>query len=132
MHRSKPHLLDPSFGGPMQRSIRQSGRTPTLRAAHEDVTHPPARCVGELHATHFADARRDWRQVGNGRLDGCAEIAGTDMRIKRLRESGGRDDGGEDHGYRKLAHDTFSLDTARPNLHDARPAKKVDELPSSH
>src|SRR5215216_7390210 len=74
-------------------SIRKSGRTPTLRAAHEDVTHPPARCVRELHTTHFADARRGWRHVGNARLNRCAEIAGTDMGIKRLCESGGRDDG---------------------------------------
>src|SRR5215216_3786864 len=73
-------------------SIRKSGRTPTLRAAHEDVTHPPARCVRELHTTHFADARRGWRHVGNARLNRCAEIAGTDVGIKRLCESGGRDD----------------------------------------
>jgi hypothetical protein len=99
-------------------SICQSGRTPTLRAAHEDVTHPPASCVGELHTTHFAGARGRWRQVGNAGLDRCAEIAGTDMGIKRLGERGGRHDGGEDHGNGKLAHDNLSLDSEwPPHLH---------------
>src|SRR5215470_17502453 len=84
-------------------SIRQSRGTPTLLAAHEDVTHLPAKCVGELLTTHFADARRRWRQVGND----WAEIAGTDVGIKRLRESGRRYDSGEDHGNGKLGHDIF-------------------------
>jgi hypothetical protein len=106
-------------------SIRQSGRTPTLRAAHEDVTNPPSRCVGGLHTTHFADARRDWRQVRNARFNRCAEIAGTDMGIKRLCQSGERDDGGEDHGCRKVAHGIFSFDTARARLHDAVPLRKL-------
>jgi hypothetical protein len=36
------------------------------------------------------------------------------MGIKRLNESGGADEGGEYHGYRKFAHDMFSFDTACP------------------
>jgi hypothetical protein len=41
------------------------------------------------------------------------------MGIKRLRESGGRDDGGEDHGNGKLAHDILSFDSAWPRVSTA-------------
>jgi hypothetical protein len=64
----------------------------------------------------FADTRRDWRQVETTRLNRWAEIAGTDMGIKRLGESGGRDDDGEDRGNGKLAHDILVCGTPKRKL----------------
>lgn len=117
--RGAPRILLRSRIGPRQprhrrsSSIGQLGRAPTLRAAHEDVAPPQAGCTGELHATHFAGPRSA-RHAGHAGLDRHAEIAGTGMGIKRLRESRRSGDGSEDHDNGKLAR--FFFESARRSL----------------